>query len=254
MTSYFIYSKPKRTDSSCQKADQQSDQIIKLDTNSFANYILPLNNLSYHVQHGLFEAGLIEWCRQFCNKDTIMLDIGAHTGTYAISLAPYCKQVFAFEPQRMTYYALCGSVALSNLTNINCLNYGLGSIQQEGAQTLNIISIDGGGSSLHTTSPTTTNNQPIIGTEKIKIKMLDKIINKLLAQSPADKIGFIKMDIEDNELYALQGAQETIKAHNNPPILFESNSSNPELFEFLTNTLHYKIIKISGCHNMYLAN
>ena len=70
-----------------------------------------------------------------------MLDIGAHTGTYTVSLAQYCNHVYAFEPQKMTYYALCGSIALSNLTNVTCLNVGLGSNEQVGKQTLNIITI-----------------------------------------------------------------------------------------------------------------
>lgn len=93
----------------------------------------------------MFEKNLIEWCKQFCKKDQNILDIGAHSGTYTISLADYCKNVYAFEPQKMTFYSLCGSIALSNITNTTCLNYGLGSSEQVGKQILKIISADGGG-------------------------------------------------------------------------------------------------------------
>ena len=48
----------------------------------------------------------------------------------------------------MTYYALCGSVVLSNCHNIECINYGLGSPDQVGYLDLNIISEDGGGSTV----------------------------------------------------------------------------------------------------------
>jgi hypothetical protein len=37
--------------------------------------ILPKNNINYYINHGLFEKNLIEWCKQFCDKDKNILDI-----------------------------------------------------------------------------------------------------------------------------------------------------------------------------------
>ena len=104
--------------------NNESNQIVSLTNNV---YILPKNIINYYSTHGLFENNLIEWSKQFCNKNQNILDIGAHTGTYTISLADYCNHVYSFEPQKMTYYSLCGSVALSNKINVTCFNYGLGS-------------------------------------------------------------------------------------------------------------------------------
>jgi FkbM family methyltransferase len=187
----------------------------------------------------LFENNLIEWCKQFCSRDAIFLDIGAHTGSYALTLAPYASRVIAFEPQKMTYYALCGGVALSNLHNVSCMNIGLGSTDQIGTNTLKIVSNDGGGSSIHAT----TN---ILKEETIQIDMLDNL--------HLTDIGFIKMDVEDNELFVLQGGINTLKQSGYPPILFECNdrNKNSELFHFIEE-MSYKIIVISGAHNMYLA-
>lgn len=234
MTKYFILSKDKT-----HAVDTFENDSICTFTNSCHHYLLPFNNLSYHVSHGLFESNLIEWCKQFCDKTKSILDIGAHTGTFALSLANYCDKVYAFEPQRMTYYALCGSVALSSIENVECLNYGLGSQKQVGKQVLKIVSIDGGGSSLHAT-------KNIIKEEQITIKTLDSL-------ELCDDISFIKMDIEENELQALQGAITTIKLNKNPPILFESNHSNTELFNFI-ETMGYKIKQIYGYTNMFLAS
>ena len=228
MTSYFIVSKTKTFEYS---------RVTTFNPFTDINYILPFNHIHHHIENGLFEEKLIELSKQFCNKDKVFLDIGAHTGTYALSLSQYCKNVHAFEPQKMTYYALCGSVALSNINNIECHNYGLGSEEQVGEQTLKIVSIDGGGSSLHSTTG-------IIGEEKITIKTLDSL--------NIDNVGFIKMDIEENELYALQGAVETIKRCNNPPILFECNVTNEPLFNFITS-IDYRIINISEFSHMFLA-
>jgi len=214
-------------------SDQKNIEILTLSRKLC--YILPKNNLNYYVQHGLFESGLIEWCKQFCNKT--MLDIGAHTGTYALSLAKYCDKVYAFEPQRMTYYALCGGVALSNIKNIICYNFGLGDKTQEGINKLKIISEDGGGSTLHPTKHT------ILAEEDIEIKTLDDMNIR--------DINFIKMDVEGNELSVLKGGIKTIEL-NNPTILFESNDGNKDLFDFIIS-LNYDIIKINGISNMFLA-
>ena len=231
-TSYFILS----------KLDGRVDDNVSNNVARFPNqiaYILPSNLISCYCERGLFEAGLIEWCKQFCSLDKNMLDIGAHTGTYALSLASKCKHVYAFEPQKMTYYALCGGVALSNLSNVSCMNIGLGSSEQIGTNTLKIVSNDGGGSSIHAT----TN---ILKEETIQIDMLDNL--------HLTDIGFIKMDVEDNELFVLQGGINTLKLSGYPPILFECNdrTNNSDLFQFL-EAMTYKIIPISGAHNMYLA-
>ena len=120
-TEYFILTGPESGEH-----DADRSQIVTLSRDSVA-YILPKSNLTYYCSYGLFENQLIEWCRQFCRDDKIFLDIGAHTGTYAISLAVSCKSVHAFEPQRSTYYALCGGIALSGYCDrIVAHNYGLG--------------------------------------------------------------------------------------------------------------------------------
>jgi len=232
-TKYFIMTKQ---DNSVYNND--GNQLVHL--NNSLCYILPSNLLTCYFEKGLFEAGLIDWCKQLCSTDKIMLDIGSHTGTYAISLSKYNKSVYCFEPQKMTYYALCGSVALSNLQNVVCLNYGLGSKEQCGTNSLKIVSNDGGGSSLH------DSHLEVLREEEIEIRTLDSF--------ELENISFIKMDVEDNELYVLLGALETLKKSNYPKILFECNDTNKnkELFIFL-KSLDYNIITVGGANNMYLA-
>jgi FkbM family methyltransferase len=230
---YFILTKPNNKNVD----EDDENQIISFNAKTF---ILPKNNINYYINNGLFEKNLISWSKQFCSKGKNMLDIGAHSGTYTISLAENCNHVYAFEPQKMTYYSLCGSVALSNLKNVTCINYGLGSQEQVGKQKLNIISQDGGGSSLHN-----NNCNNVFQTEEIEIKTLDDF--------GFDNIGFIKIDVEDNELQVLEFAQNTLKISNYPPILFEMNDYNTKLVYFLKD-LKYNIININNCKNMYLAS
>jgi FkbM family methyltransferase len=234
-TSYFILTKPKNQDVS-----YNGDNNIATTTGKIT-YILPQTLLTCYADRGLFESGLIEWCKQFCSKDKILLDIGAHTGTYALSLADHVKHVHAFEPQKMTYYSLCGGVSLSNMTNITCHNFGLGSQDQEGMLTLHIVSNDGGGSSI---SPDTDN---ILDSEEIQVKTLDSLQLK--------DIGFIKMDVENNEEFVINGGLETLKNSNYPPIMFECNDREAysSLFSLLEK-LTYKIVPLTGAQNMFLAS
>jgi FkbM family methyltransferase len=236
-TKYFILTKPNDSEKSVTNND--TNQLVHL--NNQLCYILPHNLINCYADRGLFESGLIEWCKQFCSPDKIMLDIGAHTGTYAISLATSCKKVYCFEPQEMTYYALCGSVALSNIRNIHCHNIGLGSEEQVGKTILNIVSNDGGGSSIHQSQ-----GMNVLKQEEIVIDTLDSF--------NLTDVGFIKMDVEENEYFVLLGAKKTIESSGFPNILFECNNpgDNKQLFEYLI-TLGYKIIHVSGVNNMYLA-
>jgi len=229
----MILSKP----SDKEIANNDDNQVISLSKNELC-FILPKNLSSYYVNNGLFEANLVDWCKQFCSKSKITLDIGAHTGTYGISLSKHSKEVYCFEPQKMTYYSLCGSIALSNIKNVTCINFGLGSLEQVGKQTLNIVSLDGGGSTLH------TNNNNILQTEEIEVRTLDSF--------NIDNIGFIKIDVEENELQVLLSGENTLKRSNYPKILFEMNVENKDLINFLKG-INYDIININGCNNMFLA-
>jgi FkbM family methyltransferase len=231
-TKFFILSKTPNENIS----NNENNQIVYL--NNRIVHILPEVNIEYYCKYGLFENQLIEWCKQFLKKDKVFLDIGAHSGTYSLSLADYCKEVWAFEPQKMTYYSLCGGVALSNKRNITCKQVGLGSKDQVGYQNLNIVSNDGGGSSLHSTSG-------ILCQETIEIVELDSL--------NIENIGFIKIDVEENELFVLQGARETLRKSGWPTIIFESNNENQELFNYIQRELNYRLMRISGVNNMYLA-
>jgi FkbM family methyltransferase len=231
---FFLLTKPNQAPTD----DNSDNQLVHLNNRQV--FLLPASNLEYYIKNGLFECQMIEWCKQFCRNDRIFLDVGAHTGTYSIALADRSLEVYSFEPQRQTYYALCGSIALSNRRNINAFNFGLGSTEQVGPLPLHIISVDGGGSTVH--SPTSG----VLAVETIEIKTLDSLA--------LSNIGFVKMDVEDNELFVLQGAVQTLERSGFPPIVFESNKeNNPALFGFIQDSLKYRILKISGCINMYLA-
>lgn len=200
-----------------------------------ACYLLPEALVGDYATHGLFEAAMIDWCQQFCRG--VVLDIGAHTGTYAVSLSRHASHVHAFEPQRRTFYALCGSVALSDARNVECHNVALGSVEQVGQRTLCVVSPDGGGSTLHPGS------QAVLSQETVDVRTLDSY--------QLSGVSFIKLDVEDNELHVLRGATETLRRCGFPPVLFECNADNPPLFEFVSS-LGYRLTRVAW--NMFFAS
>ena len=115
---------------------------------------------------------------------------------------------------------------------------GLRFSEQVGKQTLKIVSHDGGGSSLHSTTG-------VLREETIEIKTLDEY--------GIENIGFIKMDVEENELFVLKGALETIRKNHWPTIIFESNFENTELFDYIRSIGYKDVIRVGGCHNMFLT-
>jgi hypothetical protein len=53
---------------------------------------------------GIPEHSIIQWAKQFGNKDKRFIDCGAHMGTYSLLLADEFKEIEAFEAQRRTYF------------------------------------------------------------------------------------------------------------------------------------------------------
>ena len=212
-----------------------------IPSRAFPTILLPLNLLdSIRTRQGLFEDSLIEWSRQFCSLDSVFVDVGAHTGTYSVLLAPRCLEVHAFEPQRETYYGLAGSVALSGTRNVVCHECALG--DKEGTMDLHVVSQDGGGSTL-LVPPVCT---PVSETRSVQVKTLDDCV------FPA-RVGFIKMDVEGFESNVMEGGARLME-RDRPTILSEINSGTYDPTEYpVLDRLGYGVVPVQPYPSMFLA-
>jgi FkbM family methyltransferase len=106
--------------------------------------------------------------------------------------------VYAFEVQRMLYYALCGSIALNDLENLYIHNWALGAavgtlkagIPDYGApQDFGMFSL------VNQDDPQASEDVPATTIDSLALPRLD----------------FLKIDVEGMEIDVLKGAHETIR-------------------------------------------
>lgn len=186
-------------------------------------------------------------------KDGIVLDIGANMGSYTLPIAaahPHL-QVYSFEPQRVVFYQLCTNIFMNRLDNVYAHNYGLSnSTWTKSFEVPDYINENNIGA--FSVDDDVRSKGYLVTThgnlEQVHAIPLDTMQLK--------NVRLIKIDVEGHELEALQGASETIKASNYPPILFESwddrfADKQKILFEYITS-MGYKITGVDGNSN-YLA-
>lgn len=197
-------------------------------------------------QVGVPELPIIQWAaKTFGDKNKTFIDGGAHMGAYSVLLSDSFKEIHSFEAQRRTYHQLCGNIFINEKDNIHAHNVALTNPSRANdTTTLSIVSEDGGGSTV--CEP----HAPVLRTEKVKTRTIDSY--------HIENVGLIKLDIEGNELSALQGAVHTINKSGRPPIIFEANNDvwyeqqKKELFNYLYVT-KYEVKEIRPFDNMYVA-
>jgi len=164
------------------------------------------------------EIALLAQLLQHCDSNPIVIDVGANVGTYSIALAqvvgPFGK-IHAFEPQRIVYNMLAGSIALNSFTNVHCYNVALG--DHEGAieipqfdysRPLNFGSIEFGPEQRERLGQERTYDPTRL--ELVRLTTID--------QFSWARVDLIKIDVEGMETQVIAGARSTIQRYH--PILF----------------------------------
>ncbi len=192
---------------------------------------------------------LIDWCHQYINPQSTFVDAGAHCGTYALTLAPHCRQVWAFEPQEEQFYLLCSGIVMNGYRNVHARMVGLGSPEDHGTRPhLNIISPDGGGSTL----------TPLRGERAGKLLQTRRIELRTLDSYQLDHVSLIKIDVEGWEESVLRGAADTIQRCH--PHIFYEAWSDPEHANSLASLqdyirqIGYRTVAVTGGQDMYIAS
>jgi FkbM family methyltransferase len=187
------------------------------------------------------------------HKAGTVLDIGANMGTFCIPLAKAFPTFHfrAFEPQRIVNYQLSANVIINGLENVyveklalsNCAWSDRMVVPDYTTETnIGAFSID----------EQVRSNEYECATKGRYEEIIAEPLDRLEIE---DFIALIKIDVEGHELEVLDGALETIRSNEYPPIIFEAWTWKPwyaerrkELFEFLQE-LGYEITEI-GQNNL----
>jgi FkbM family methyltransferase len=189
----------------------------------------------------------IELLKTFINKKNfVFVDVGANLGMYTLGLAKIITEnfgtVYSFEPQRILYYMLCGSIVLNDYENIFCYNKAVGDTNGEidipnfdYTKPLNFGSIE-----FTNTQKEKLSQNRAESKEKVEIITLDGFLK-------LNRLDFIKIDVEGMEINVLNGAKQLISKYK--PIMFVEHLKNDRkrLTEAI-NDLGYKKIKTVGAN------
>ena len=193
-------------------------------------------DLSIYLLGG-FEIRTIRRYQELLRKDDVVLDIGANIGAHTLPLAQIvgpAGKVYSFEPTAYAY--------AKQLANIS-LNPQLAS--RISAHQMMLMASDASPlpDSVYSSWPLevaddlhTDHLGRLMGTEGASGGTLDRFIQS----RGVDRVDFIKIDVDGNELAVLKGARATINRFK-PRIMVELapyvHSDNPQLFDDLLSEL-----------------
>ena len=211
----------------CKSVDHYSYLCYENDTIS--------NTLS---KYGYWENNLIKYAQQYLTDTSIILDIGANIGTWSIPLATHNRKVYSFEPYDSSFYALCGNIFLNQKSNIVPYHIALTDDATKKTKMFLPETVNKGGCKLIETTEESPHQYTLSTIDSFQF----------------DRVDFIKLDVEGQELNVLKGGFRTITTYK-PMIFFEcwdvkshhwNNIPNTcvELMEYIT-FLGYTIRKIN---------
>ncbi len=165
--------------------------------------------------YGEYSPMEIELFKCLVNPEMVAIEIGAHIGSHTIPLSRLVKRLWAFEPQRRIFQALCANLALNEIGNVHAFQYAIGD------QNATIICPQSSWDEPANTGGVSMLN-PKDG-EAVEMKTLDSL---------RIDAGFVKVDVEDMELNVLKGAVKFIE-RNRPIFYLEANGNHGPIIDFL---------------------
>ena len=167
---------------------------------------------------------------------SVCIDIGAHTGSILRLMIKYAPngQFYVFEPIPYLYKAL---VQAFKEDNIHVYNLALS--DSAGNSSFNYVISNPAYSGLikrRYDFPHEVDTQIIVKTE---------LLDTILASEKADKVSFIKIDVEGAEYLVIKGAQERIKK-DKPIIVFEHGLGASDYYGKGPEDLYHLLYDICG--------
>lgn len=197
------------------------------------------------IKHGALDEKEFTFLPHFIHEKSVVLDIGANYGHYAIEMARLCPngRVYAFEPIPFTFRVF--ETIKHHFKQNNVVLEHAAVSNQAGMVEMTLPLLDFGAPN---TGIAFIGNEAESSGKKIQVKTL-----KLDDLEITEKVDFIKIDIEGHEPQAFEGMEKLI-SKNRPVILIEFSHTclkrahtNPSDFaHYLTKKLHYVFAQVAG--------
>ncbi|MEM8702282.1 MAG: FkbM family methyltransferase [Pseudomonadota bacterium] len=185
----------------------------------FAHICVPMNDVigMRLFSTGSFEQTQLDGVQDYLDEtpieeDAVFLDVGGNIGVYSILLRDYFGQIFAFEPNPVTYEVLKANLVLAGAGNTTAVNKALSDTQG-----VVPIFVPRNGNLGWATLNETHHEIPVTRTD-IACTTLDEFVaaNRI----DAAKIRLIKIDVEGHETNVIRGGEKTL-SENRPALLCE---------------------------------
>jgi FkbM family methyltransferase len=171
------------------------------------------------ILNGSHEDDLVRFFASAVKKDSHCLDVGANYGFFAClfgKIAPHGK-VVAIEPHSTVYELLCDNIRLNDVASV--VTPMRAAVADSAAQLQLFPRVGRSGNTSITQMPDAALES--LGEAKAAAFRVDALrIDDLLPQF-ANRIDFIKLDVEGAEPLALRGARQTIAANPRLAIVME---------------------------------
>ena len=149
---------------------------------------------------------------------SIVLDVGAHIGHYALMAAPRARLVIAIEADPSNFSILKNNIALNRFTNIIPLRIGVS--KKSGKSTIYVASKSSGSTS--SLEKKWLENYADARAIEISCETLDYLTDSLRLK----RVDWLKIDVEGHEVSVLEGAPKTLSGTNH--LVIEISAGNEE--------------------------
>jgi FkbM family methyltransferase len=171
-------------------------------------------------------------------KTDVVLDVGAHIGSWTIRMGKRVQTVIAYEPVPRTYEILNENVKLNELDHAVLLNLGASNFNGKLIMHSHCSYAQYSMSEI----PKAGSNQNLPDIE-VRVEKLNNMMKRIEA------CDFIKIDVESHEAEVLQGADKLLETYR-PELLIEVHDDKKlELIKSMLRPYGYDFSnEISYCH------